>query len=309
MSNKKRIFNAESKSGLGGTKDWGKVIMTFPLIEVALALFFGLIFYFVLKNKTLAELTWILGPALSISRRALELHLENHFHQLTMLTSYVDFIQSDIGDSFRRIIQLYAQVSEADFREIKDGIIKNTEAKLARLAHNKCSDELNTGEYFDWLFRFLKNTRSGERIWAISMNLDIEWNESQEEETFLQLNLDAAARNVTVERIFVVSENSIEQFLENTYVKRQLEDESHNLIPRFVTKEHLEKVDKNLLKSLGEGIIAVDEHVVLVDIASNEGFRGIVTMNPTEIEMWSTRFRQLRVYASEFSSIVKSNSD
>ena len=201
---------------------------------------------------------------------------------------------------------MYAQVSESDFREIKDGIIKNTETKLSQLAHNKCSDELNTGEYFDWLFRFLQNTRPGEKIWAISMNLDIEWNESQEEETFLQLNLDAAARNVIVERIFVVPKDYIEEFITNTYVKRQLEDKSGNLHPLFVTKEHLEDVDKTLLKSLGEGIIAVDKHVVLVDIASNEGFRGIVTMNPTEIETWARRFRQLSLYASDISALSQS---
>ncbi len=302
MLSEKKEFKPDSKN----KKDWIRIIMAFPLIEAVMALFFGLIFYFVLKNKILAELTWVLGPALSISRRSLEQHLEDQFHQLRMLTNYVDLIQSDIGDSFRRIIQLYAQVSESDFREIKDGIIKNTETKLSKLAHNKCSDELNTGEYFDWLFRFLQNTRPGEKIWAISMNLDIEWNESQEEETFLQLNLEAAARNVIVERIFVVSKDFIEEFITNTYVKRQLEDRSGNLHPLFVTKEHLEDVDKKLLRSLGEGIIAVDEHVVLVDIASNEGFRGIVTMNPTEIETWSRRFRQLHLYASDISTLLQS---
>ena len=288
----------ESKSS------WFKTIMTFPLLEVIISLFFGLVFNFILKNKTLAELTWVLGPALSISRRSLEQHMEDKFALLIKLTEYVDFIESDIDASFKRIVQLYAQVVEPDFQRIKDSIIKDTEVQLSKLAHNKCSGELNTGEYFDWLFRFLQNTRAGEKIWAISMNLEIEWNESQEEEKFLQLNLAAAARNVTVERIFVVPQDLLQDFVTNTYIKRQLEDQSGNLIPLFVTKEHLEKVDKRLLKELGEGIIAVDKHVVLIDIASDEGFRGIVTMNPTEIENWHTRFRQLRVYASDISNLL-----
>ena len=110
MLSGKKEFKADSKN----KTDWVRVIMTFPLIEVVIAFFFGLIFYYILNKKTLAELTWVLGPALSISRRSLEQHLENQFHQLMMLTSYVDLIQSDIGDSFRRIIQLYAQVSESD---------------------------------------------------------------------------------------------------------------------------------------------------------------------------------------------------
>jgi len=285
-------------------KNWLRLIITFPFIEAIVALIPSIVF-FCIDQKILAGLTCVLGPLLSISRIAFEKYVVNEFESLNKLTQHVDLIQSDISDSFKRIIQLYAQISEPDFREIKENIIHNAESKLSNLAHNKQSDELNTGEYFDWLFRFLANTRAKSKIWAISMNLNIEWNTSQEEDTFLELNLDATKRNVTVERIFVVSENSITEMIQNKYVEKQLEvaKTNNNLIPLFVTKEHLEKVDNKLLKSLGEGIIAVDNQVVLVDIASDDGFRGIVTMNPTKIRDWQTRFNQLRVYASNIETL------
>lgn len=300
----------KDNNSIGGWKrpitpktDWIRTITIFPLIEAILSLIFGLVFFFILDNKVLAELTWVLGPALSISRHALEKRFEDEFAMLKNLIKYVDVIQSDIGSSFKRIIELYAQISETDFCDIKEGIICDTEDRLAKLAHDKRSDELNTGEYFNWLFRFLSNAKSGSTIWAISMNLDIEWNISQEEDTFLALNLEAAKRKVKVERIFVIPSDSIEEIISNKYVKSQIDSSGEYLIPLFVTKEHLDKVDKKLLSSLGEGIIAVDNRVVLIDTESESGFRGIVTMNQTEISDWHRRFEQLRVYASDIESL------
>ncbi|MCL2284350.1 MAG: hypothetical protein FWC26_13620 [Fibromonadales bacterium] len=305
------MAKSQKSTNIGGWKkepdnktDWLRAMLTFPLLEAIIALVLGLIF-FQFKLKTLAELTWVLGPLLSVSRRAFEKHVENEFNPLKKLTRHVDLIQSDTSDSFKRIIQFYAQITEPDFREIKENILRNTETQLSNLAHNKRSEELDTGEYFNWLFKFLANTRPGSRIWAISMNLSIEWNQSQEEDTFLQLNLNAAARTVIVERIFVIPEDALENIVSNKYIKAQLNVNEH-LIPLFVTKEHLEEVDKKLLKSLGEGIIAVDNQVVLMDIASGDGFRGIVTMNPTEIHNWHRRFKQLRVYASDIDTLRSS---
>ena len=111
--------------------DWVRTITIFPLIEAVLSLIFGLIFFFVLNNQVLAELTWVLGPALSISRHALERRFEDEFSMLKNLIKYVDVIQSDIGSSFKRIIELYAQISETDFCDIKEGIISDTEDRLS----------------------------------------------------------------------------------------------------------------------------------------------------------------------------------
>lgn len=305
----------KKKSAIGGWRrdndakvDWVRTIMAFPLIEVVIALVFGLIFYFILKNQTLAELTWILGPALSISRNAFENHMEDKFDMLSKLTNYVDF-RSNVKKEFEEMVDLYTQITEADFSEIKEDIIKESKNKLSKLAHDKRSDELNTGEYFKWLFKFLSDTKRGARIWAISMNLEIEWNKSQEEDTFLELNLEAAKRKVTVERIFVIKEKSVQELMNNIYIKSQLDATGEYFIPLFVTKEHLEEVDKKLLDSLGQGIIAVDRQVVLIDIASEDGFRGVVTMNPIEIDTWVKRYEQLRVYASDINGICSKNSE
>lgn len=286
-----------------------KTILTLPFVEAIVALVVGFLFYnFFPDNRTLAELTWILGPALSISRLALEKTIESKFTPLNNIMQQFSLINHDTYNTLTRIIQLYSQITEPDFIAIKNNVIRDTESRLSKLAYDKKSDELKSGEYFDWLFKFLDNAKSGSNIWAISMNLSIEWNESQEEDTFLELNLKAAKKGVRVERIFVIKENDIEQMMNNEYIKKQIMCKDKNIIPLYVTKEHLEEVDKSLLEMLGNGIIAIDNQVVLVDIASEEGFRGIVTMNSTEIQKWRECFEQLRVYAydaKKLSSIPK----
>ncbi len=275
-----------------------KLVLTLPFVEAIVSLVVGFIFYFLFPdNRALAELTWILGPALSISRLALEKSIESDFEPLNDITRQLDLINQDDCDIITRVIKLYSQISEPDFSEIKNNIIRDAESKLSKLAYDKKSDILKSGEYFDWLFRFLSNAKSGSNIWAISMNLSIEWNKSQEEDTFLALNLQAAKKGVKVERVFVINENDLDEIKNNEYIKKQILCKSKNLVPLYVTKEHLEKVDKSLLKELGDGIIAIDNQVVLIDVASDEGTRGIVTMNLTEIQKWRERFQQLRVYA------------
>lgn len=269
-----------------------------PFIEAAIGLVFGLLFFF-LKQRTLAQLTWLLGPALSFSRYALLERLRGELRAIDQLVTYVDLLQKSTVDDITRLIQLYVSIPEPELRVLKDSALRDCETRMAKLSAEKRSDELDTGEYFNWLFPFLESAKPGSRIWAISMMLTIEWETSQEEDDFLALNLDAASRKVLVERIFVVPEGSAAEFRANKYIKAQLDAANDYLHPLYVTREYLARRDPRLLEQLGEGIIAVDSRVVLVDISSPQGFRGVVTMNADDIRLWERRFNNLRVYARD----------
>jgi hypothetical protein len=134
--------------------------------------------------------------------------------------------------------------------------------------------------------------------------LQIEWDESPAERTFIRDNLDAAARGVFVERIFVVPRSEIPKLSSNQAIKAQLDGAGKFLNPMVVEREYLEGHDPQLLKQLGDGLLAVDMRVVLIDVLSPEGIRGYVTMNQPEIARLRRMFENLRVHARPMAEVV-----
>lgn len=273
-----------------------------PWIEAIITVFIGLVLLH-FQKKDLAEFTWILGAALSFTRYAFVKKLEEEMAPVDKISSIID-LQGELSVAqFREMLRVYLEISEPEFLGVKENIIAEANEKLEKIARQKTSDELETGEYFNWLFSALQNTRSGDQIWAISMTLEIEWIESAVEQTFLDLQLDAVDREVFLERIFVVPHDKVTKLLENKYIKYQFQKTSDKLLLFIVEKEYLEKHDPALLKQLGDGLIGVNDRVVLIDISSPEGYRGRVTMNPAEIKKLRHMYDRLHVYGSPMKSI------
>ena len=166
--------------------------------------------------------------------------------------------------------------------------------------------KLATGDYYNWLLPILESAASGSHIWAISMMLDAEWDDSPAEQTFLRLNIEAAKRGVFVERIFVVSRSDIPKLSSNLAIKTQLDNADKFLRPLLVEREYLETHDPQLLKQVGDGLIAFDARVALIDASSPQGsIRGYVTMNQAEISRLRRMYDNLRVHARNLAEINK----
>jgi hypothetical protein len=238
-----------------------------------------------------------MGPALSIGRFLFTRTLAKEMEPAHRMAETLDIQNTLKLRDFQDMMGLYLRIGEPEFGIHKDTITADAKEKLRKLAEEKVTDELSTGEYYAWLNPMLETAPAGSTIWAISMMLTTEWDESHEEEAFLAQNIAAANRGVIVDRIFVVPRAKIPGLKRHRGVRAHIDDKSGNLHPMIVEREHLESRGGSLLSSLGDGIIAFGNRVVLVDIDRPGGIRGRVSMNANHVASWRRKFDLLRTYA------------
>lgn len=283
--------------------------------EVATTAIIGLALL-VLKEKQLGEITWIIGFFQILARytlarsvkddlKELREHVDTELETVRGLSKVVDTSRAARTDKLREICDLYFQVTETEFTHVKDQVLEQTRIKLERLAHQRRSGTLVTGEYYNWLLPILRATESGSEIWAVSMMLDCEWDDSPEEREFLALNLNAVERGVRLTRVFVIHENDFDRVRALEPVDRQAKAGQFGNI-RYVYRERLQRLDPQLLRNLGDGLIALDDRVALIDEHSQDGTaRGYVTMNSAEIGLWRNDFENLLAYSDKLEPLPK----
>lgn len=291
---------AQAPSGVRGIES----LATGPWMEALMGIVVGLIFLLAGKRE-LAELTWVIGAALSVTRYAFARKLEDEMDPVHKLAAVVDLQREVSLAQFQEMIRVYLEVTEPEFRRVKDTVVTEAIDRLLRLARQKTSDELAMGDYYNWLFPILELAPSGSTVWAISTMLTAEWDDSAAERTFLRLNLEAADRGVLVERIFIVPKANITQLGGNHAIREQIRHAGEFLHPLLVEREHLEQRDPRLLQEVGDGLIAFDTRVALIDVSSPNGAaRGYVTMKHDEIARLRRLFENLCVHADPMGDVV-----
>lgn len=268
-----------------------------------------------LDVKNLASISFFMGPALSGSRYLLSKkveieisHLQNkidiELRTVHNLATIVDLYRNTGINQFNEIIRNYLEITEDEFRSVKNQVIEDAINKLLKLANQKVSDELSTGEYYNWLHPMIEKAEPSSSLWAVSTMLDCEWDDSPYEERFLLLNMNAAKRGVLLERIFIVPETKFSEMIQNKGVKAH-SDNSGQLKAWVVFRENIEKSDPSLVNQIGDGFIAFDERVALVDMSTPDGMRGYVTMNLAEIQKLKRLFERLRVFGRELNEVIE----
>ncbi|MCO1658886.1 hypothetical protein [Pseudonocardia humida] len=278
--------------------------------EIATVGGLGLLLY-LLDVQELAQITWIIGAFQILGRYLLlknireevkqtRAYVEERLDTIDRMTQFVDLSRSTDSAQLRQLQSLYYEIVEPDFARVKEQILTDAQNDLERLARLKRSNTLVTGEYYRWLLPMLRDQPSGGEIWAVSMMLECEWDDTPEEREFLDLNVAAVQRGVTLARTFVVPQAEIETVRALHPVAQQIAAGPRADI-RYVTRERLRAVDPQLLSDLGDGLIAFDRRVVLVDEHSQDGTaRGYVTMNRGEIATYRRRFDNLRTYTTRY---------
>lgn len=272
-------------------------------LELIVGAVLGLVL-FLLNYHELAALTCIIAAFHSLGRFVYTRQLSDQLDPVKKLSEIADLQHQCSLEDIKSLLNLYIQVTENDFRRVKEAVIREAITKLKRLAIEKRSDTLGTGEYYSWLNPMIDNAVRGSEIWAVSMMLDCEWDDSVPERNFVEANLRAAKRGVTVRRVFIVPKEKIPQLPTNPAIAAQM-NPSSSVKAFLVEREHLQKVDVNLLKKLGDGLIAFDRRVVLIDEHSQDGTaRGYVTMNPGDIANWRALWDSLLPHAEPLQAGV-----
>jgi len=282
-------------------------------LETIVAFILGAVFFLVQKPE-LAYVSLIIGPSLTTSRFLFSKKIEEEtalirskiveeMSQIHRLAGIVDLYSDLPVDKLKDIVTVYLKV-EPEFRQVKETILSEAAQKLLKLAQQKTSELLTTSNYYNWLLPKIEEATIGSEIWAISMMLDFEWDDSPSEERFLRLNMEAARRGVRLERIFVVSSNDLSKMATNPGVMAHMKENTKAINALVVSRELLENREPSLLKEINDGMIAFDRRVALIDTSSPDGIRGYLTTNATEIDKLRKTYENLRTYARDMKTVL-----
>jgi len=283
-----------------------ETFLRFPLSETILSALIGSILL-IFDKKQYAEMAFILGPLVSTARWAFTKTLEDKMKTVDRIASIIDLENTMPLDKFNDIVKLFYQIKESEFGPVKESIVSEAFERLRKLAQEKKSDPLTTSDYYTWLLRILEDVRPGSSIWAISMMLECEWDGSVVEERFLELNMLAAKSGVHVRRIFIVKASQKASFANNPGVAAHLQNYDRKFLNAMVIEyETLARLDHNLLKKVGDGFLAFDERVALIDeVAPEGGLRGSVVMMPSEILQLKRIFDSLAIHCVTLPAYIK----
>jgi len=134
----------------------------------------------------------------------------------------------------------------------------------------------------------------GGEIWAVSTGNPLEWTDTPAEKKFIKLNQEAVKRGAVLKRVFIVTKAGRDALLKNSAIAWQFSGQT-NVEGYFADYDELHRADGNLLGFIGDGFIAFDRRVVMIDKFAPDGAaRGYVTIDTIDINDLSRRFEQLK---------------
>ena len=280
-------------------------------IEIVVYIVIGLYFYGSPSKLDVGIIVWFVGISLVINR-----NITNHFdkesyerieERIDRIGRVIDIENETNLDLVSKVRDSYLNITEPEFNKVKNEILNRTLTKLDKLKIEKCSDELPTSEYYGWLLPILGNVQKHDSIKAVSCMFKAEWDDSTPERRFIQGNLDAAKKGVTVERIFVMGYSILSEALKIDAVNKHTKEQKNltKLNGFFVDKEKLDGNDEyELLKSIGDGFIIFkfnNSTVAVIEFSEGTNVRGIVTMNENIIRDLEESFGRLKMISSDLS--------
>jgi hypothetical protein len=266
--------------------------------------------FFIVSMPEIATMTGVatalfgaMKYSLKAEMRQIQLEMAKELLPLQQIRQVIDIEQSSNVEQVDGIRKVYLGILEPEFRSVKDSILFEANERLLALSHQKTSEELGTGAYYTWLLPMLAEMRAGERISAVSLMYDAEWDDSEVERKFVEENLAAARRGVSVQRIFIIPQDKLSAALQNEAIALHLKEADNGLDGYFVRREDLEHRDPDLLRRAGDGFIKISDRVALIDKFGAAGeVRGKVTMNQADIRFLATIFSQLLLQATKLTA-------
>ena len=152
------------------------------------------------------------------------------------------------------------------------GLLQKVENSFKLLNKKTSSHEIAEDTYYIYLFSLLQSAST--KIWAVSINNPLEWEDTDAETMFLNLNLEASKRKVYVTRIFLIDKVDVKNFLKKRPILSQIKEsvKSKYYFTQYVYKED---VTIHLTQQIASGFLAFDELVIARDVFADD-IRGIL---------------------------------
>jgi hypothetical protein len=189
-------------------------------------------------------------------------------------------------------------IKEPELAILRDEAVEACNDALARLAHDKISNDLTGGDYFLWLGRMLDNAGSGSTIRAVSTIHEADWTAVTVERRFLEANVASVQRGAKIERIFITTRKRLAEATNQTVVREHIAHLRDGLTAYIVWQEDVALREPTLLTELGSGFITFDDRVAFVDGSQPpDEVTGIVTMNGVKLRSLRRVFDRLLLHA------------
>jgi hypothetical protein len=214
------------------------------------------------------------------------------------LAAAVDIFTTSSVDQIKKLLSIFLVRVHPQLATIKDSIIQRTISELEEINYAQRTPVLDEPDFYNWLYSAFQNAKS--TIHVVSMDEDLEWTDTDEERKFFRINVEAAARDVELIRIFVFTSDRLKEARKNSAIFEHRKGSETKLIGKYVKKERFLRNAPGSIKDAGQGFIVIDKHMVFIDVFSEDGeARGIVSFLSADIEKYEALFTKFNNVASD----------
>ncbi len=289
---------------------FSKQQLILALVEMILVTLVSVVSFYTVDQPLVAPIIGFVGTLLVINRAFHNFQTESIMQptedKVQKIGEIIDTDDKIDHASISELYKTYLGVEEPEFRDLKDNIINSALRDLRNLKIKKETDDLSTGDYYEWLLKRLDEVDKNGSIKAVSRMHNAEWDDSPQEVKFIARNLNAAAVGAPVERVFIMSHATKEAALNLKPVRDHAEGSNTGLMGYFANEELLKKNNNKLLRDAADGFIIINSKVALIDKFDGDGnVRGVVTMDKGTIKQLEKIFSQLKQSSRRLTNASK----
>lgn len=147
---------------------------------------------------------------------------------------------------------------------------------------------------YEWLYYYLEQMNKDDVVTAISFCNENEWNNSLEEQEYINLNIEALNRGVKMQRVFVTGKEKIEALKENISIKKFINYKENNLEIMFIDKKEFIKKYKNIYNKIYPGIVVFNDIIAFKDAIEDIDNRGYIITNKEKIKKYHSYYNDIK---------------
>lgn len=182
------------------------------------------------------------------------------------------------------------------------GVAITTDGGNIEFDKNKRTPPLGIGKFYKAINQCFERLTKEDYLWCASTMLEDEWTEDAQEMKFRLINLEAANRGVSIERIFLFRKDQIKEFKENKTLKIYMQS---NIKTLFVDYEEIQKSKPELLKTIENGWDGINQDILIVDLPEGNSKRGYLSKNKREVTKAYECFQELKKHARDLKEVLK----
>lgn len=217
---------------------------------------------------------------------SLGLQLDNEASKIEAIGDIVDLSQERLPEKVRSLSANYLAITEPKLKGYKEKLLDEAIYQLSELQHSQKTPILQELEFYNWLRKEFTEADESTIFEIVSMDEELEWQDTPEERDFLEVNQLAAKNGASINRIFAFDPDRLPTARENHGIYQHRASSRNGLNGYVVNRSEMMRKAPSAFKQAGQGFIIVNRQRVIVDKFENGEARGYVTFEPSEVSKY-----------------------